>query len=39
MTPLALAEVKGYTGVADILKGKPGTVKRDRKQTVYVTGS
>ena len=38
MTPLALAEVKGHTDVANILKGKPGTVKRDRKRTVFVTG-
>jgi ankyrin repeat protein len=37
MTPLAVAEAKGHTDVANILKRKPGTVKRDRKHTVYVT--
>ena len=38
LTPLALAESKGHRGVADILLRKPGTIKRDRKHTVYVTG-
>jgi ankyrin repeat protein len=39
MTPLALAEAKGHTDVANILQRKPGTVQRNRKQTVYVTAN
>ena len=38
MTPLAVAEVKGHMEVADILQRKPGTVQRNRKQTLYFTG-
>ena len=38
MTPLAVAEVKGHVEVADILQRKPGTVQRNRKQTLYFTG-
>ncbi|CAI8041245.1 hypothetical protein GBAR_LOCUS22937, partial [Geodia barretti] len=37
MTPLAVAEVKGHMEVADILQRKPGTVQRNRKQTLYFT--
>jgi ankyrin repeat protein len=37
MTPLAVAEVKGHVEVADILQRKPGTVQRNRKQTLYFT--
>ena len=39
MTPLAVAESKGHQEVANIFQRKPGTVQRNRKQTLYYTGS